>query len=203
VLELGSGTGLLAVLLSSLVKEYTASDLLENLKLVKKNLGINGISYGDLSPLDEPTKIGRGSNKEGSRRNVRGESEEGPKGKVRIEEIDWIDISNKRRRDMDKAGKPNPYASEDGGKEGYDLVLAVDCIYNEYLIRPLVDTFEEVCPRGSKGVVWVVCELRSSDVVSLFLYLLKQLYSYNIFPSVSSPLLVPCDEPTADRLGCT
>ncbi len=54
--------------------------------------------------------------------------------------------------------------SEGEGK--YDLVLAVDCIYNENLVQPLVDTLHAYCPRGGKTIVWVVVELRSSDVVS-------------------------------------
>lgn len=54
------------------------------------------------------------------------------------------------------------------GKYQYDLILAVDCIYNESLVGPLVDTIAEYAACGA--VVWVVVELRSSDVVSSFLF---------------------------------
>lgn len=53
----------------------------------------------------------------------------------------------------------------------YDMVLAVDCIYNDYLVQPLIDTFAFYCPRGGKTVVWVVVELRSPEVVSSVLAL--------------------------------
>lgn len=50
-------------------------------------------------------------------------------------------------------------------REEYDLVVAVDCIYNEALIPPFVSTLEYHTTKG-KTIALVVCELRSSDVVS-------------------------------------
>jgi predicted nicotinamide N-methyase len=115
ILELGAGTGMLAIALSSLCQSYTASDLLLNLKVVSRNLLLNN------------------------------------KPDVHLEEIDWVDISS-------NPPKTNPPVN--------DLILAVDCIYNEYLASPLVDTLSYYCPNGSKTVVLVVVELRSPDVVS-------------------------------------
>lgn len=77
---------------------------------------------------------------------------------MEVKEVDWMDISAER-----KGGK-----DFDDGKGEYDLILAVDCIYNESLGKPLVDTFAKFCQGEGKTMVWVVVELRSSDVVSLF-----------------------------------
>lgn len=81
---------------------------------------------------------------------------------LEVLEVDWMDISLARN----KGGKTEDTSKETEG-EGYDLILAVDCIFNESLVQPLVDTFAKYCQNGGKTMVWVVIELRSSDVVSL------------------------------------
>lgn len=73
---------------------------------------------------------------------------------VGIKEVDWF-------QSLERASQSSP--RQEGGE--YDLVLAIDCIYNEALIKPLVATFDRYTKRG-KTLVWVVIELRSSDVVS-------------------------------------
>ncbi|KAK7466350.1 Ribosomal protein lysine methyltransferase [Stygiomarasmius scandens] len=54
VLELGSGTGLLGVLLSPLVQKYTVTDIEDLIPLIQKNLVLNsrGNSNVDATPLD-------------------------------------------------------------------------------------------------------------------------------------------------------
>lgn len=137
ILELGCGTGLLAVLLSRICGQYTASDRLENLKLVQRNIELNGLT------------IGNGNvNTLGSLQNS-----------VELEEIDWVQVSEDGKK---RNSRPEP----ERNPEEYDLVLAVDCIYNEALVPPLVDTFARYCPIGGRTMVWVVVELRSADVVS-------------------------------------
>lgn len=132
VLELGSGTGMLAVLLSEACGTYTATDLYENLRLVSRNVELNQRLHGRPSKSKE----------------------------VKLEELDWIAISKDSTKVSSRTGR------EEGG--GYDLVIAVDCIYNEYLVRPFIDTLSAVCPQSSSTVVLVVVELRSADVVSPF-----------------------------------
>ncbi|WRT65226.1 uncharacterized protein IL334_002169 [Kwoniella shivajii] len=172
VLELGSGTGLLSVLLSRICKVFTASDRLENLKLVKRNLGLNGISIvGDVSSKEDAKLSNKSSSK--------GKQEmKHVNGSVNIEEIDWIAVSEERKRHPESWLLPSPNdiiakdENHDNGnsrKQQYDMILAVDCIYNEHLVQPLVDTFGKYCPRGGKTVIWVVIELRSADVLTLFL----------------------------------
>ncbi|KAG7580170.1 hypothetical protein FFLO_00141 [Filobasidium floriforme] len=76
---------------------------------------------------------------------------------VGIKEVDWF-------QSLEKASQSSH--RQEGGE--YDLVLAIDCIYNEALIKPLVATFDRYTMRR-KTLVWVVIELRSSDVVTAFL----------------------------------
>lgn len=137
VLELGAGTGVLAALLGPLCQSYTASDRLENLKLVQRNIALNAaqptVKTGSRVPRLDKTSAAT----------------------VHLEEIDWEAVSKRRKQESSRS--PNA--------DGYDLVIAVDCIYNENLVQPLVDTLAHYCPPGSKTVAWVVAELRSSDVV--------------------------------------
>ncbi|WWD08174.1 hypothetical protein V865_006285 [Kwoniella europaea PYCC6329] len=179
ILELGSGTGLLAVLLSRLCGRYTSSDRLENLKLVKKNCEINGIGIEDGS-VSLVSNIEKDKDKEKENRLLKVKPNENKSGqghskmttipeirpKVNLEEIDWIAISQERKSHPERW--PSSPTQE---KAEYDLILAVDCIYNEYLVQPLIDALAKYCKKG-KGegnVVWVVVELRSSDVLTLFL----------------------------------
>jgi predicted nicotinamide N-methyase len=132
-LELGSGTGLLAILLSPLCGSYTASDLLVNLQLCARNLELNGVDVVE----------GQQSMEKSGNTGV-----DGRRAGVAMEEIDWFDSS----------------ASDIGSD--YDLILAIDCVYNEALAIPLVNTMSRYCRVGSPTIALVVVELRSSDVVS-------------------------------------
>jgi hypothetical protein len=134
ILELGAGTGLLSILLAPLCASYTVSDRFENLKLIQRNLALNAQS----------DKSGKGKRPDPS----------ATLANVLVEEVDWMSISAERARAGDKASI----------REEYDLILAVDCIYNESLVQPLVDTLARYTSPNT--VVWVVVELRSSDVVS-------------------------------------
>ncbi|WVQ68750.1 uncharacterized protein L199_006959 [Kwoniella botswanensis] len=174
ILELGSGTGLLAVLLSRLCGRYTSSDRLENLKLVKKNCEINGIGIEDGSVLvsdkekEKDSKLSRAKSNENKSGHGHSKMTTIPeiRPKVNLEEIDWIAIFQERKSHPERW--PSSPTQE---KAEYDLILAVDCIYNEYLVQPLIDTLAKYCKKGKAGgnVVWVVVELRSSDVLTLFL----------------------------------
>lgn len=135
VLELGSGTGLLALLLSPLCRRYTASDRLENVRLVQRNLELNR------PPVPPPRSPRSAVARDWAN--------------VQVEEVDWVDVASCRRL-------------RDAKEEPYDLILAVDCIYNENLLQPLVDTLTYYTSPG-RTAVWVVVELRSADVLTAFL----------------------------------
>lgn len=146
VLELGTGTGLLPVLLHPLFSRYVTSDRLENLKLVAKNLRVNGVRIVGGAPavMSPPS-----SPKIQKRRLKQDVTEDSV---VEIEEIDWEALPKWKPGQMVQDGMH------------FDLVLAVDCIYNEHLTGPLVEALATYC--GPKTMVWVVAELRSADVVS-------------------------------------
>jgi hypothetical protein len=59
------------------------------------------------------------------------------------------------------------------GGSSIDLVLLCDCVYNEYLIGPLVQTCVEVCRFGfsttTATVVLIAQQLRTDTVFELFL----------------------------------
>lgn len=69
-----------------------------------------------------------------------------------LEELDWVATSTKSEGGVS------------GG--GYDLVLAVDCIYNDYLAGAFIDTLSNLCTEGGSTLALVIVELRSADVVS-------------------------------------
>ena len=54
-----------------------------------------------------------------------------------------------------------------------DLLIACDCIYNEFLIEPFVKTCEEICSASTSGndtpLVLVCQQLRSSDIFEQWL----------------------------------
>ncbi|WWC67457.1 uncharacterized protein I206_101365 [Kwoniella pini CBS 10737] len=169
ILELGAGTGLLSILLSGHCKKYTSSDRLENLKLVKRNLELNGINIGDRPSSD--TLISNNFQKRtklnGSSKNKFNPAEE--KRYINLEEIDWTSISDQRKRHPELWISDFYMKNNKEEEEESDLILAVDCIYNEFLIQPLIDTLGRYCKSGEKSVVWVVVELRSADVLTMFL----------------------------------
>lgn len=73
---------------------------------------------------------------------------------VQLAELDWTWSTQQYRR-----------IAKDMSQRCYDLVLAVDCLYNEALIQPFVDTLN----RLSCKYVIVVSELRSAEVLRMFL----------------------------------
>jgi 2-polyprenyl-3-methyl-5-hydroxy-6-metoxy-1,4-benzoquinol methylase len=75
---------------------------------------------------------------------------------VELAELDWTWTTPQYERN----------AKQINGQR-YDLVLAVDCLYNEALVQPFVQTLNRL---NCKYVV-VVSELRSAEVLQMFLEL--------------------------------
>lgn len=161
VLELGAGVGLLAVTLGAVAQHWTATDYLnENLRLVKRNCAENRDVRAEIARL-----VGRplthvseevewddddGKGKKGRRKTERHTAQEAVEMPT-LTQLDWTHVA--AQREKGKAEVPR-----------CDLVLAVDCLYNEHLVKPLVDTLATACQAGA--VAFVIVELRSSDVVS-------------------------------------
>ncbi|KAJ9106796.1 hypothetical protein QFC20_003980 [Naganishia adeliensis] len=88
---------------------------------------------------------------------------------VHVEEVDWMDIHAKWIKG--KQGRNEAlwgFSNANGVGEDYDLVVAVDCIYNEALIPPFLSTLEYYTTKG-KTIALIACELRSADVMTAFL----------------------------------
>ena len=146
VLELGSGTsGVIASTISPLVKSFICTDQKYALGLLEQNLSENR----------PQRKIAR-SKKESSNSNVE------------VLPLDWefdtvtsiphllrskaIDVSN-----------------------GFDAVISCDCIYNEALVEPFVQTCREICRLRQASVECrptlciIAQQIRSSDVMERWL----------------------------------
>ena len=66
--------------------------------------------------------------------------------------------------------------------EEVDLLIACDCIYNEHLIRPLVQTMADVCHLRNEGsskstAVLIAQQLRSEEIFESFLDALLDVFS--------------------------
>jgi protein N-lysine methyltransferase METTL21D len=140
VLELGGGTGLLSLIIGSRVKSYTCTDLPELIPLINKNIFLNR----DLVP--------------------------GHEERLLVEALDWKDVENcpqaLRRRLLSHIYRNCPQDVE--GNTGFDLVLAVDCIYNPSLVPPLLATIDHFAI-SNQSVIMIVMELRDESVVREFL----------------------------------
>lgn len=133
VLELGSGTGALAMACRSWLDptsaSWTVSDQFDSLKLIRRTFALN-----DVDPDSASTPF-------------------------EIQEVDWVEVASRKRRSL-----------EDGQ---YDIVLAVDCLFNESLVLPFLKTISyfsgPASPSSPPTLAIVVSELRSAEVFRLFL----------------------------------
>ncbi|KAI9573801.1 hypothetical protein HD554DRAFT_2012576 [Boletus coccyginus] len=154
-LELGAGTGLLGITLAPLARTYTITDIKLLLPLIQKNVSLNSPGWRDGS-LDNDSK-----------------------SNITIEELDWLVFASLPSGTARARYCPVPMATsalelESADHVAWDVVFAVDCIYNPSLLPALVDTLDAVSTAGRTWVL-VVAELRQEDVLREFLDLwLKQ-----------------------------
>ncbi|KAI1461433.1 hypothetical protein F4805DRAFT_414099 [Annulohypoxylon moriforme] len=128
VLELGCGiSGLVGLVLSPLLSRYTLTDQSYVARLVEKNIDEN-------SHLQTPSKPSTTSKKRKGKPSV-----VQSKTELRFLPFDW---------ELDEVTSS---LTGDDKVKSFDVVIACDCIYNDTLIQPLVQTCADVC------------ELRSAD----------------------------------------
>jgi hypothetical protein len=152
VLELGCGiSGIIGLSLSPLISSYVLTDQEYVLKLVDQNLNENRKDSSSLSKTRKSTaKPKRGS------ANVLQQKES---SNITARSLDW---------ETDEV-TPSLTGS---GRKSFDAVIACDCIYNDALIEPLVQTCIDVCKlkvledqQESKPTVCIVAQqLRSAEV---------------------------------------
>ncbi|KAI5868590.1 hypothetical protein GGS23DRAFT_38446 [Durotheca rogersii] len=123
VLELGCGiSGLVGLVLAPFVARYTLTDQTYVSRLVEKNIEENVVVGG--SKTSKPTAT--------QKRRVRSSSIQ-PHMNLRFAPLDW---------ELDEVT-----SSLTGTKnvKSFDVVIACDCIYNDALILPLVQTCADAC----------------------------------------------------------
>lgn len=146
VLELGSGTGILPLLLlshsylahSSCTLVWLATDQASMLSLLKKNVA----SYPQIC----------------------------------VEEVDWVQASKVYQSPSDSIRQSylrDILASFNKDNKQSDFqfanfILATDCIFNPFLFQPFIDTLN-IFSFPQKTIVMVVCELRESEAMTEFL----------------------------------
>ncbi|KAK6333891.1 hypothetical protein TWF730_004074 [Orbilia blumenaviensis] len=159
VVELGAGTsGVLAVSFAPFVGAYYATDQEYCLKLLRKNISEN---YQETVEKSSKSK-GKSSNK----RTKRGAEvlPSSSTGNATVLPLDWqlTEVSS----------------IPDLKEKQVDVIIAADCIYNESLVEPLVDTMADLSRLNrdetdgtdhNVTLVLVAQELRSPDVLEAFM----------------------------------
>jgi hypothetical protein len=151
VLELGCGiAGVIAITLASRVGKYIATDQDYVLRTLKQNIEENSASE---------SKEMKGGAKSGLKDVIKRRGQKhAPQSTIEVMALDW---------EMDSLASLPALI---GGQGTVDAVIACDCIYNEALIDPFVQTCADICALRAKvdkqrpTVCIVAQQLRSSDV---------------------------------------
>jgi predicted nicotinamide N-methyase len=147
IVELGCGvSGLIGLVLCRSVKRYVLTDQEYVMKYLRANIAANSTT------IEVSTS---GSNRKG------GEKGETKGDNLTALALDWENDS----AEILKTVIPE--------NSSIDVVLVCDCVYNEYLIDPLVQTCVDVCrlvaSAAATTVVLVAQQLRSDTVTEQFL----------------------------------
>ena len=135
VLELGCGvSALVGLVLAPAVASYVLTDQPYVARLVERN-----ISENLAAPAPAPRRKGKTSSRTTT-----------PAPNLRFAPLDWeLDEVTPGLLGCDEGpGDRNSNSGGDAG--GFDVVIACDCIYNEALIKPLVQTCADVCALRKK-----------------------------------------------------
>ena len=162
VLELGCGvSALVGLVLAPAVASYVLTDQPYVARLVERN-----ISENLAAPAPAPRRKGKTSSRTTT-----------PAPNLRFAPLDWeLDEVTPGLLGGDEGpGDRNSNSGGDAG--GFDVVIACDCIYNEALIKPLVQTCADVCALRKKKtaaennptVCVVAQQLRDPDVLETWL----------------------------------
>ncbi|KAH8680942.1 hypothetical protein BX600DRAFT_7999 [Xylariales sp. PMI_506] len=165
VIELGCGiSGLTGLVLGPLISRYVLTDQSYVSKFVESNLAENASSTN-------PT--GRGARRKGKGAAAAAAATASQKFSLGFTALDW---------ELDEV---TPSLTGSDAVKSFDAVLACDCIYNDALIRPLVQTCVDVCRlRGSAANVGgapgpTICivaqQLRDPEIFEGWL---KEFYTY-------------------------
>jgi hypothetical protein len=125
ILELGCGiSGIVGLALGPLVQHYTLTDQEYVMKLLNQNLLEN------MPSTSSSTSKGRKSKPRPQKESARSKLSDN----ITACSLDW---------ETDEIS--SVVASFEDGKRGFDVIIACDCIYNDALIPPFVQTFVDAC----------------------------------------------------------
>ncbi|RYP37242.1 hypothetical protein DL767_003061 [Monosporascus sp. MG133] len=149
VLELGCGiSGLVGLAVAPTVERYVLTDQPYVARLVEKNINEN-LAVLSLKPSNSTSQKRKGRIPAGQ-----------PRASLRFAPLDW------------EKDEVTARLTGDDAKRSFDVVLACDCVYNEALIQPLVQTCVDVCrlrasdaDAGGPAVCVVAQQLRDPDVL--------------------------------------
>lgn len=168
VVELGCGlAGLVGLVLSRLVKCYVLTDQEYVMKYLKENISAN-------SSTNEPRS--RSTKKRSSSRVPILTSS------LKTMALDW---------ETDRAEN---LLSVISSEDSIDLVILCDCVYNDFLVKPLVQMVTDICYLGASTpkstVVLIAQQLRSDSIFELFLdSLMQEFYVWRMPDEKISPNL--------------
>ncbi|KIW74204.1 hypothetical protein Z517_12144 [Fonsecaea pedrosoi CBS 271.37] len=164
VVELGCGiTGLLGLVVSKFVQCYVLTDQTYVVRYLRENIATNATP-----PREKKRNKKRGNEKELAQEEH-----------LKVLPLDWEADSVEN---LKSAIPPSGWV---------DLLVLCDCVYNEYLISPLVQTCVDVCRLGPTAakhtVVLVAQQLRSDTVCELFLAALMKEFNVWRIPDRELP----------------
>lgn len=152
VLELGCGiSGLLALLIGPKIGHYIATDQEYVFKLLHANLDENATSL----PSRKRSQLSK------QRQDSTGPAPERRDDHITVMALDW-----ETSIISDLATNPHH-----GPKNGIDLVIACDCIYNEALIQPFVNACADSCrlrhkdENADRPTICIIAQQLRSDLV--------------------------------------
>jgi len=161
-IELGAGvSGIVALSLGPQIARYIATDQDYSMKLLKHNISENMHTTTKKKPKKSKSK--------------HKQPIEVPESSIETLELDW---------ELDSVSSLPSHLRQgaDNGRNGVDLVIACDCIYNDALIEPLNNTCAQICRlrSGEKNERPTLCliaqQLRSPDVFESWLRNFHQLF---------------------------
>ena len=147
---------------------YIATDQPYTLKLLKNNIMEN---------MSQLSKESKSPNRIRPIRDV-----EGSFGNIRIRPLDW---------ETDSVASLYSDVGLSTTKDQIHLVVACDCIYNESLVEPFVNTCAEICqlcPGESTTLCIVAQQLRSPDVFEAWLRVFHAIFrTWRLPDDMASP----------------
>lgn len=152
MVELGCGiTGLVGIILAPQVRQYFLTDQQYVLKTLRDNVKANESSRTNAT-------IGK------HQRTTKTTPDPSPSN-IMVMALDW---------ESDDASSLTNYLEPE---QSINLVIACDCIYNEHLIKPLVEAMKDICgltAEDAPATVLIAQQLRSDTIMEVFLRTLME-----------------------------